>query len=153
MLNDENEALKQDIEVKDTNMKWLNSEKIKLQNQSRQLSEEISILRQRLDDVEDSNQEQLHELERQNATLKDDNTYLQDQIQNEKERKSREAAEIERTRSNEEIAQLKHQRDSLHIKLKEMKLLKKEFDMKQQRVSQVFHFFSNFYPFIFLSLS
>ena len=86
MLNDENEALKQDIEVKDTNMKWLNSEKIKLQNQSRQLSEEISILRQRLDDVEDSNQEQLHELERQNATLKDDNTYLQDQIQNEREK-------------------------------------------------------------------
>ena len=67
-------------------MKWLNSEKTKLQNQSRQLSEEISILRQRLDDVGDSNQEQLHELERQNATLKDDNTYLQDQIQNEKEK-------------------------------------------------------------------
>ena len=74
------------MEVKDTNMKWLNSEKTKLQNQSRQLSEEISILRQRLDDVGDSNQEQLHELERQNATLKDDNTYLQDQIQNEKEK-------------------------------------------------------------------
>ena len=67
-------------------MKWLNSDKTKLQNQSRQLSEEISILRQRLDDVGDSNQEQLHELERQNATLKDDNTYLQDQIQNEKEK-------------------------------------------------------------------
>ena len=67
-------------------MKWLNSEKIKLQNQSHQLSEEISILRQRLDKVVDSNQEQLHELERQNATLKDDNTYLQDQIQNEKEK-------------------------------------------------------------------
>ena len=74
------------MEVKDTNMKWLNSEKTKLQNQSRQLSEEISILRQRLDDVGDSNQEQLHELERQNATLKDDNTYLQDQIQNEREK-------------------------------------------------------------------
>ena len=68
-------------------MKWLNSEKIKLQNQSHQLSEEISILRQRLDKVVDSNQEQLHELERQNATMKDDNTYLQDQIQNEREKK------------------------------------------------------------------
>ena len=86
MLEDENQALKQDMEMKDTNMKWLNSEKTKLQNQSRQLSEEISILRQRLDDVGDSNQEQLHELERQNATLKDDNTYLQDQIQNEREK-------------------------------------------------------------------
>ena len=71
----------------------------------------------------------------------------------ETERKSREAAETKRTRSNEEIAQLKYQRDSLHSKLNEMELLKKEFDMKQQRVSQVFHFFSNFYPFIFLSLS
>ena len=86
MLYHENQALRQDMEEKDANMKWLNSEKMKLQSQSHQLNEEISTLRQRLDEVGDSNQEQLHELERQNATLKDDNTYLQDQIQNEKEK-------------------------------------------------------------------
>ena len=74
------------MDGKDTEIKWLNAEKLKLQNQTRQLNEENNTLRQRLDDVGDSNQEQLHELERQNATLKDDNTYLQDQIQNEKEK-------------------------------------------------------------------
>ena len=63
------------------------------------------------------------------------------QHQIETERKSREAAEMKRTRSNEEIAQLKHQRDSLRSQLNEMELLRKELDMKQQRVSQVFHFF------------
>ena len=62
----------------------------------------------------------------------------------EMEKKSREAAETKRTRSNEEIAQLKHEQDRLYSELDKMELLRRELDMKQQKVSQVFH------PFIFL---
>ena len=60
------------------------------------------------------------------------------QHQIEMEKKSREAAETKRTRSNEEIAQLKHELDRLYG---EMELLRRELDMKQQKVSQVFHSF------------
>ena len=91
--------------------------------------------------------------EREKEDLKAQLRTAQHQIETEK--KSREAAETKRTRSNEEITQLKTELDRLYSQLGEMELLRRELDMKQQRVSQIFHplIFFNFYSFIFLSLS
>ena len=51
-----------------------------------QLKEENSTLQQKLNEIADSNQEELRQLERQNVKLKDENIDLQDEIKNVKEK-------------------------------------------------------------------